>query len=59
MKNVIAFKSKSAGRRHDVANKTNYNIISLIDWKATPHPIRTPNGVFFTTEIWQFSGDSA
>ena len=59
MNNIIAFDRKTAPLIHTAVKNMTGNIISFVDWKAAPHPFRTPNGVFFTTQNWFFSGDAA
>ncbi|MEO9572377.1 MAG: hypothetical protein ABJ360_03130 [Roseobacter sp.] len=59
MNNIIAFQRKAKPHARIAVKKMTDNVISFVDWRAGPRPIRTPNGVFFTTESLRFSGNAA
>ncbi|MGH1367876.1 MAG: hypothetical protein ACRBCL_04610 [Maritimibacter sp.] len=59
--NIVAFdsarrKNKSAAKP---GQKIRDNIVSLAQWASRPHPHRTPNGVFFMTQVLSTPGDVA
>jgi hypothetical protein len=49
MTNIITFKSAQTPRTRTIAKRVTDNVVSLIDYKAKPRALRTPNGIFFIT----------
>lgn len=59
MTNIITFTAKSEKTRVIAPSARTGSVISIDDWRAKPHPIRTATGVFFVTNMWGNSGDAA
>jgi hypothetical protein len=59
MTNIIRFKTKPLPGRELPGAQALNNVISLADHRKRPHPVRTPNGVFFVTNVWGTPGDAA
>lgn len=59
MSNVITFTRKPRTRRDPSRDPAETSVVSLEDWRRVPHPIRTPSGVFFVTNVWGSRGDAA
>lgn len=56
---IIAFPvSRAAKAARDLPRKA-ASIVSLDHWKDEPRPRRTPNGVFFITNVLTTPGDFA
>ncbi|MBD3665635.1 hypothetical protein [Sulfitobacter aestuariivivens] len=49
MTNIITFKNAQKPQKSTVAKRVTDNVVSLIEWKAKPRALRTPNGIFFIT----------
>ncbi|WP_372571450.1 hypothetical protein [Ruegeria jejuensis] len=59
MTNVIALTATTSTAPKTSQPHHSDNIVSIEDWRTRPHPVRTPNGVFFVTNMWGHSGDAA
>jgi len=60
--NVISFdarRPKPAQRKAPAVAAARANVIELAQWIGRSVPRRTPNGVFFTTQVLAFPGDIA
>jgi hypothetical protein len=56
---IIEFTAPPRDRRTAVSTARTDNVVSMADWRSAPHPVRTPTGVFFITNVWGSSGDAA
>ena len=59
MNNVIAFLKRNSRSRNARPGTFRNNVLDLTEWRKAPHPIRTPNGVFFVSNVLVTPGDSA
>jgi hypothetical protein len=59
--NILAFDSARRTKTNAAkpGQKIRDNIVSIAQWASRPHPHRTPNGVFFMTQVLATSGDVA
>lgn len=60
--NVIAFTAHTAAKRirvHAQGTTARNNVIELAAWIGRALPRRTPNGVFFSTQVLATPGDIA
>lgn len=59
--NIIAFDSarRTKTAKPKSQNRFRDNIVSLAQWASRPHPHRTPNGVFFMTNVLVTTGEPA
>ncbi|SEJ82464.1 hypothetical protein SAMN05444007_107246 [Cribrihabitans marinus] len=59
MTSILTFTPGTQTRRAPAPRAMTQNVVSMDDWRNAPHPIRTPHGVFFVTNVWGSSGDAA
>ncbi|MFA3919493.1 hypothetical protein [Ruegeria hyattellae] len=59
MTNVIALTTSTPKAPKAQQPRQSGTVVSIDDWRTNPHPVRTPNGVFFVTNMWGHSGDAA
>ncbi|SDC76123.1 hypothetical protein [Ruegeria marina] len=59
MATIITFRRPDTQRPAGESQGRSDNVLSMADWRAQAHPVRTATGVFFVTSPWGSSGDAA
>lgn len=59
MATIITFRRPEAQNLAGESHGRSDNVLSMAEWRAQAHPLRTATGVFFVTNPWGTSGDAA
>ncbi|MCI2399243.1 hypothetical protein [Aliiroseovarius subalbicans] len=57
--NILAFTGPLSTRAASVSEAVRDNVVSMNSWKKAARPRRTPQGVFFISNVLCTSGDAA